>query len=559
MNSDQTLAKLKALATDLTPLQIATLVVTFLGVVGLVIGSTYYVNTPSYALLFADIDPEAASDIVTKLKTQKVEYRIDAGGRAIRVPEARVDELRLQFAAQGLPQSGRIGFEIFDKTQFGATEFLEQVNYRRALEGELARTISTIGDVSSARVHIAMAKDSLFGNREQPAKASVILKLKSTRALPASTVNGITSLVAASVEGLRPEAVVVLDTFGRPLARPAGDEDEPLGAAQMEKQQRLERDMATRVVALLEPVVGAGRVRANVAVRVRADSEEATEERWDPETPVVRSRQVSNDQGPQTLPGGIAGARANLPAPATGTGTTPATAPVAPVALAGSSRNAETTNFEISRTTRHTVRPRGDIARLSVAVILDNAQVTKKDDKGAVTTTSQPRQPAEIQKIQGLVAAAVGLDTERGDLLTVENIAFDEPSVEDVPPLGFLDRHAEEVRQVGRVGMVLLVLVTAYFLFVRPVLKRLLPASRPVVVPQAKLPAGEGVAALPAGERPKTIEEVEAEMEEELLSETQTSWRRRLPVLTKHIAANTTKDPQTTVKLLRSWLAEEHR
>ncbi len=559
MNVDQLLTRLKALGADLTPLQIATLVATFLGVVGLVIGSTYYVNRPSYALLFADVDPEAAAGIVSRLKTQKIAYEIDPGGRTIRVPEANVDELRLQFAADGLPQSGRIGFEIFDKTQFGATEFLEQVNYRRALEGELARTIGTIGDVASARVHIAMAKDSLFGSREQPAKASVILKLRSTRALPSSAVNGITSLVAASVEGLRPEAVVVLDSFGRPLARPTGDDDEPLGAAQMEKQQRLEKELATRVVMLLEPVVGPGHVRVNVAARLRADSEEQTEERWDPETPVIRSRQVQTDQGPQAPNGSIAGARANLPPPSTGTGATPPAAPPAQIALAGSQRNAETTNFEISRTTRHTVRPRGDVARLSVAVILDHAQVAKKDPKsGTVTLNAQPRQPAELQKIQGLVAAAVGLDAERGDQLTVENIAFDEPPVEDVPPPGFFEKHAPAVEQGSRVGMVLLVLLAAFFLFVRPVLLRVLPSRpQPVVVPE--LAAAPPAPELPPGERPKTVEEVEAEMEAELMAETEVGWRRRLPVLTKHLAASTSKDPQNAARMLRAWLAEDHR
>src|SRR5262245_3771673 len=205
------------------------------------------------------MDAESAQQIVTKLKAQNVPYKLDDGGRGIRVPQSRVDELRLELSAANLPASGRIGFEIFDRTQFGATQFLEQVNYRRALEGEIARTIATITEVSSARVHIAMGKDSLFGE-SRPAKASVVLKLKGSRPPSASTINGITNLVAASVEGLRPEAVVILDSYGRPLARPTEDDSDPLGAAQLERQQRLERDLSTRVIALLEPVVGAERV-----------------------------------------------------------------------------------------------------------------------------------------------------------------------------------------------------------------------------------------------------------------------------------------------------------
>src|SRR5262249_30863169 len=162
-------------------------------------------------------------EVVEKLKAQKVTYQLDDGGRAIRVPETRVDELRLAFTAQGLPSTGRIGFEIFDRTAFGETEFLEHVNYRRAPEGGNARTSSAIGEVAIGRVHIAMAKESLFESREQPAKASVILKLKGRQPLAGATVSGIASLVASSVEGLRPESVVILDNFGRPLTRPSDE------------------------------------------------------------------------------------------------------------------------------------------------------------------------------------------------------------------------------------------------------------------------------------------------------------------------------------------------
>src|SRR5215510_5984766 len=188
------------------------------------------------------MDPEEASQVVSRLTNDKVQYRLANGGRDVEVPKDDVDRLRLKFSNEGLPATGRIGFEIFDRTAFGQTEFLEQVNYRRALEGELARTIATISEVASARVHIAMAKDSLFGSRVQPAKASVILKLKRNRPLAAGTIAGITNLVAASVEGLRPESVVLLDSFGRPLARPTetGDEQNATTGLQTERQQRLE-------------------------------------------------------------------------------------------------------------------------------------------------------------------------------------------------------------------------------------------------------------------------------------------------------------------------------
>ncbi len=230
---EQLFSRLKALTSAFSAAQLATLAITFVLVVGVIAGSAWCLNKPTFALLFADMDPETAGQTVTRLKTQKIPYQLDEGGRGIRVPADRVDELRISLTSEGMPASGRVGFEIFDRTAFGATEFLEQVNYRRALEGEIARTIGTISEVGSARVHIAMGKDSLFGE-SRPAKASVVLKLRSQRSLQASTVSGISNLVAGSVEGLRPEAVVILDSFGRPLARPEGQQDDPLGAAQTE-------------------------------------------------------------------------------------------------------------------------------------------------------------------------------------------------------------------------------------------------------------------------------------------------------------------------------------
>ncbi len=257
MNPQQLLARLRAQFGSLTATQLVTLAVAFVAVVGLVSGSAWFISRPTYALLFADMDPESAAEVLAKLDAQKIKYQIDAGGRSIRVPEADVDKLRLEMTAQGLPTSGRIGFEIFDRTAFGATEFQEHVNYRRALEGEIARTISTLSEVASARVHIALAKESLFGAREQPAKASVVLKLRSARPMAPATIQGITNLVAGSVEGLRAEAVVVMDSFGHPLARPpAPDDDTPLGSAETERQQRVEQHLASTVVGLVEPIVG---------------------------------------------------------------------------------------------------------------------------------------------------------------------------------------------------------------------------------------------------------------------------------------------------------------
>jgi flagellar M-ring protein FliF len=554
-NFDQTLSKLTTLGKHLDTRQQVSLLVAFVTVVGLVGGTAWWISRPTYTLLFDDMDQSAAAEVVSKLEAQKVDYKLDPGGHGIRVPTSEVDKLRLDLSAQGLPSSGRIGFEIFDRTAFGQTEFLEHVNYRRALEGEIARTIATISEVSGARVHIAMAKDSLFGAREQPAKASVVLKLKNqNRPLQASTVVGVTNLVAASVEGLRPEAVVVLDSFGRPLSRPESEDDgTPLGAAQMERQQRLERETADRVVALLTPVVGADRVRANVSVRLSSSSEEQTEEKWDPAS-VVRSHQTSSDVTPTSgLPmasmstgPNVAGARANLPPTATPAGVPPP--PVAVQAAANAAtRSTDTTNYEISRTTRHTVTPGGGIARLSVAVILDDEQVTAKEKDGTVSQKTRSRKPEEIQKIQQLVSTAVGLDTSRGDQLTVENIAFDAPPVEEPSAPTLVEQYAPAAGEGLKIVVALGLVAVAFFVVIRPLMR------------QALSPPQMAMAAPGMGQLPRTVRDLEGEIEAQLDAAAQEKQLEtiKMPVLTKKANALVQKEPEAAAKLLRSWLGEE--
>lgn len=436
MNIDQLLAHFKKLTSTLSPRQLAGLAAVFVAVVSVVVGSAYWINAPDYVLLVADMDAETANSVVSRLKADEVPYRLEEGGRAVSVPAERVDELRLAFASDGLPSAGRIGFEIFDRTAFGTTEFLEHVNYRRALEGELARTIATISEVSSARVHIAMAKESLFVDRSEPAKASVMLRLKTAnRPLSPATVRGIAGLVASSVEGLRPDSVVVLDQHGRPLNKPSDDGD-PAGmnAAQMDRQQQIERDLSLKVISLLEPVVGIGRVRVNVAAYLKADSVQETEERWDPNT-VVRSRQTTVESGAGlSAVGGVAGARANQPpALSTSNAAGPLTdeagevpAPATRIATgSGPGRSTETTNYEVGKLVRTTISPQGQLARLSVAVVLDDERVSAPGPDGAVQASTRPWESEGLQRIQSIVSAAVGLDAARGDQLTVENIAFD--------------------------------------------------------------------------------------------------------------------------------------
>lgn len=559
MTLEQILDKLKSLRGSMSTTQLISLGVSFVGVMGAVIAFAYWLNQPTYRLLFSDMDAESAAAVTERLRGQDVQYRLTDGGRSIQVPADQIDELRLTFAGAGLPQSGRLGFELFDRTQFGATEFLEGVTYRRALEGEIARTIATIAEVSSARVHIAMAKDSLFQSKEQPAKASVVLRLKSRTPPSASTVAGIRSLVAFAVEGLRPELVAILDTQGRPLTNDDTD-DEPLGAQQVDRQQRYERDLAARVVTLLEPVVGPDRVRVNVAARLNIDSEDKIEETWDPNV-AIRSHVVQTSaSGGAELQQGVAGARGNLPAPVAPGTNTPAAPTVAAPATAGTSGGTqtlqETINNEVSRVTRHTVRPRGDVARLSVAVILDDDEVVTKQQDGTVSRERKPRDPAELQKINGLVAAAVGLDTQRGDQLTVENIAFDQP-FDEAPvatPTTMLQRVPMWGWVAGGVGVVVLLGGLAFLLTRRGKRAKVKQGE----VTEGALAATEMLP--PQQQLPKTIEEIEGEIAQQLDIEAQNNGSdRRVPVMAKRLTGVVAKDPEAAARLVRSWLVDEKK
>jgi flagellar M-ring protein FliF len=574
MDPQQIMSRLKALASSLTPGQVASLLAAFVLVVGIVAGGAYWANRPTYALLYSDMEPDAASGMVTRLKTLKIDYVLDEGGRAIRVPASRVDELRLELASQGgLPESGRVGFEIFDRTNFGATEFLEQVNFRRALEGELARTIGTISEVASARVHIAMGKETLFGD-PRPAKASVVLKLRGTRDLSNSTVNGISNLVAASVDGLRADNVVIVDSYGRPLARPSAEDNMPGGAAQLERQQRIEHEMGARVVSLLEPVLGPDHVRVNVAVRLNPTTVEQTEETYDPTTPAVRSKQTSSDSTTSATPGGgLAGVRGNQPPPAPdpknptsaqsqqaqavaqAQQTQQAQLASATATASGASRSAETVNYEVNRRLVVTQRPPGEIARLSLAVIVDDEQISKKGSDGTVSVTRKPRSPEELQRLQGIVAAAVGLETDRGDQITVQNVSFEEPAVEEPQPLTRLQQVTQYSTQIwdgARLLAVVILGALAMIFFVRPLMRR---AGAGLLGP------GQQAVALAAPGQPlRTVADLESEIEAQLDASAQQKLdSRRLPVLARKVSTMTAKEPENVAKLLRSWINEGER
>ncbi|GIW07969.1 MAG: flagellar M-ring protein [Dehalococcoidia bacterium] len=357
---------------------------------------------PSYAVAFTKLSEADAGEIVAKLKELKIPYQLADGGTTIKVPSSALHETRLTLAQAGLTKSGQVGFELFDHTNLlGLTDFNQRLNYQRALEGELARTIGTMAAVETARVHIVLPKEELFSAQQKPATASVVLKLKSGQRLDSGTVRAITNLVSGSVEGLKPENVSIVDVNGNVL----WDEREttqPLGGrvaqTNLEAQARFERDVEAKVQTMLDRVLGPGRATARVSADMSWDQVQTATETFGPGAP--RSQRETNERFQGTSPpAGVPGVTTNVPGAGGG------------AAAAGNNsyeKRDVVTNYELSKTVVSTVQAPGTIRRMTVAVFVDNLN-----------------DPAAVQAVSQAVANAAGLSAERGDTITVSNISFD--------------------------------------------------------------------------------------------------------------------------------------
>lgn len=383
-------------------------------------------NRTDYRPLFTNLTSEDAGEIVKKLKDAKTPYQITPDGKGVMVPSDRVHELRLSLASEGLPQGGGVGFEIFDRKNFGMTEFVQKLNYQRALQGELARTISQISGVEQARVHLVIPEKSLFKEAEKPPTASIVLKLKGSRSLKDSEVQGIMHLVAASIEGMNSENVTVLDSKGKVLSKGGAamaDATAKATSAMQEMQRVYERNLEERLQTLLDPVVGGGKSVARVAATFDFKRVERVEEKFDPESIAVRSEQRTeskSESGAKSL--SVPGVQTNL-------GRNTAAGGAGGSEGSSDSRNDETLNYEVSRSTARIIEPVGALSKVSVAILVDGkyeAAPVAKDGKPAAPKYI-PRSPEELQKIEALVKGAIGFSPERGDQLSIQNIPFQEP------------------------------------------------------------------------------------------------------------------------------------
>jgi flagellar M-ring protein FliF len=476
---------------------------------------------PTYSLLYANLSGEDAAQITQALDSARILYKLEDGGQSISVPAEQLAAARLKLAAQGLPESGGGVNAMTKDPGFGVSAFMESARYQHALETELARTIASLQNVQGARVHLAMARQSAFVSDRRPGSASVFLQIKAGRRLDEESVQAITNLVASSIPEMSAAQVTVVDQAGRLLSAPNGDSDTAMRDKMFEFAHRLEESYAQRIQEMLTPLVGPGRVRAQVVAQVDMSTTEQTREQYNPQSQVVRSESVAEEAAKNgaTGAGGVPGALTNQPpqpgvalppgaAPATAqaganppngantaanaAGATPGNSASTQVTGPDSTSRQSTRNYEIDRTMAYTRQPAGKVTRLSVAVLIDNLRTTDKD--GKVTETPLPQD--QIDRLTALVRDAVGFDQTRGDSVNVVNSSFlgtaapEEGELESVPIW-----EKAWVQTLAKVLAGVIVLLIIIFSVLKPLTRGLINAAKMPALRQGALAAAGGGAA----------------------------------------------------------------
>jgi len=524
--------------------------------------------------LFTGLAAEDAAGIVQKLREAGVEYRLPEGGGAVLVPSARVAEQRLSMAAAGLPKTGRIGFELFDKTNLGATEFTEHINYRRALEGELERSVMSLAEVEQARVHITFPKDSVFLDSQQPAKASVLVKIKPGARLAPQNVMAINHLVASAVEGLAPEAVSVLDMNGNLLGAPKPPEspDSPgPSEAVLDFRHKVETDLLAKINSTLEPLLGANKFRAGVSVECDFAGADQSEEIFDPARSVMTSSQRTEDTSAPAAANGVPGTASSLPRPTSRPGS----------GAGRTSRVTENIQYQTSRTVRKTHLPAGAVRKMSVAVLVDQ-DLSWERDKNGYRRVLVPPPPEKMKIIHDLVAGVTGFSAERGDQVVVESLPFETtlaleppalPPASPTPPgnlPGLPFRWNRQTQIIaGAAGLVALLLVVGIAVLLK---RRRGTQAAAVDIPPA-LPAGESGGAVPpevAGS-PSIEQKIQSQLAERDALQQQMEAKaleslkltpvitKQAEILAKHLREKVVKDPELAAQVLRTWIREEEQ
>ncbi len=503
---------------ELTPSQKIALGVAVSLLISVAMVSLLWIRSPEYGLLYSNLAPDDAAQIIKKLKEARIPYKLKEQGR-IYVPLEEVYELRIRLASEGLPKGGGVGFEIFDKSSLGISDFAQKINYIRALQGELSRTIESLEEVEWARIHIAMPKESLFISKQKQPSASVVLKIKPNRVLTEDQIQGIVYLVSAAVPKLHANRVVIVDSEGHILA--GAKKESMLSVNQIKIKNQVEQELEDKIVALLEKVTGKDKVIAKVSVDMDFSKVEKRLETYDPYNVAVRSEQITQKQssGTDILPMGVPGVLSNLPSSASGTANQGLNKQ-----KNSQKESNKVINYEIGKTVQSIQEPVGKILRISAAVLVDGKY-----------------SPSDISKLKLLVQKAIGYSKQRKDQIEIVNMPFKE--MEKVPQEKGFMAFFRNAPMISRIISPLIKGISATLIMfillvgLKKLLKDIFPQPVPVEVPEE------------AKELPKPVKELEtAELAE-------TEEIKALPVH-EEVKKIAQEDPEKIAYLTKMWLKE---
>jgi flagellar M-ring protein FliF len=507
---------------------------------------------PEYRVLFSNYTDRDGGAITASLDQMGVKYKFSDGGTAILVPADQVANLRLKLASQGLPRAGNVGFELLENQKLGTSQFVEQVNYQRSLEGELANSIQALSAVSSARVHLALPKPSVFVRDQQKPTASVLLNLQPGRAIDQAQVNAIVHMVASSIPELTAANVTVVDQNGTLLSDTANKAGKQLDPNQLKYVDALQQGIVKQVESIIAPLVGQGNVRAEATAEVDFAQVDTAAEMYKPNSPpepqAIRSQQTSESSGPGTNnPSGVPGALSNQPP---GTATAPidgAAAPAPAAANTAPTHKDSTTNFEVDKTVRFEQKPMGGVKRLTVGVVVN---YRRSVDPATGKVTVKPLTAAEVAQINELVKQAMGFSQARGDTLNVTNAPFDgvDKPAEASPDWWKDPSNLPLLKDVAKYLFIALVLAFLYFRILRPILKPVMKTfDKAVEMPPEPEPEE------PEAEiEPDPVEE--AEMARQAEEEKQVFMYKNNLEMAKGLAQN---DPRIVANVIKEWLGAE--
>ena len=490
-----------------------------------------WAGAPNYKALSSGMTSEDAGAVMSYLEENKIPYKVSSYGNSILIPEEIIDETRLKLAATGLPNGGGIGFEIFDNTKIGMTEFSQNINYQRALQGELSRTINRFDEVENSRVHIVMATKSVFEDAESPATASVVVKQRPGRQLSPQKVQSIVHLLSSAIPGLKPENVTVVDNNGTMLTKiNQGQPMETSSEDQLSYQSKIETNLESRVKSMLETVLGPAKATVRVSCSMDFQKLEKTEELYMPENRVIRSEQRFNElsSNQEVIPAGIPGVIKN-------DGVNKNINSL-DSREKGYQKNDQTINYEIGKVVSHIVEPVGKLSRLSIAVMVDGTYREIEGEGGKKTIEYIPRSEEEMEKLKNIVKTSINLDEKRGDVLEIVNLPFEAAKtdllVAGAQESGWLSKLSAYVPYIKYVLVIMIILLTFKFV-VKPIVTWLTSAG---------MHGREMI-----DELPKTMKELEGGIPT-ASSIKQISFQDR--------ASEVISSDQSSVDLLREWLTQ---